>query len=461
MAPAPSVNRNVVSNTLPPYKKPSHPLDANAQMKLRDIYNHAAAKSLKDHQEMAIKVITDAAGKNYDQLREREQRVVRRRKKWEKGENLEQQDEEEQGLREMQDKVEEATKKLEESMRSMIDAGEAAQRIQDTLTWLRETAPGHIRQQYETQLTQRQSQVHSQSQRRRTQRDNEDEDMDSGGEEGPTPGPTPLTQARIAINGPSDLFQDRMEKKKNEYLSFSHTARYSKNNAYIGFKSMVHDAKYGDDGPPLPHPDNWFTESGSPAPGITATEGDDDDDDDIVVDKATVSTRCPITFQRFQEPFSSKKCPHSFEKTAILDMIRRSNTRVGIGARGEKAIQCPVSGCDQVSIVMYCVAVVPKSLTCLHRSSLRMISMKTLSLSARSNACKLQKLGPPRTAIWRMGMMSRHRDVLKSTALVMMMCVCLPLRNRQEAGKQSCSRARPVRSSNTLKYRNDAACLRG
>ena len=145
------------------------------------------------------------------------------------------------------------------------------------------------------------------------------------------------------------MFSDRMERKKIEYTSYSHSARYAQNNAYIGFKGIVHDARYGDSGPPLPHPDTWFTERGSPAPGETSTQAAGigaDDDDDIVMDRATVSTRCPLTFQEFKDPVTSKKCPHTFEKNAISEYIRRSNVR--IGAKGEKAYQCPVTGCDQI-----------------------------------------------------------------------------------------------------------------
>ncbi len=100
---------------------------------------------------------------------------------------------------------------------------------------------------------------------------------------------------------------------------------------------LSHDAKYHDDAPPLGHEDTWFNEIGSPAPGITdgTQRGEFDDDDDIVVDKATISTRCPLTFQQFKEPYTSIKCPHTFEKNAIIDMIRTSGQRVGgNGQRG-------------------------------------------------------------------------------------------------------------------------------
>lgn len=46
--------------------------------------------------------------------------------------------------------MDEATKKLEESMRTIIDGGEAAARLEESLTWLRGHAPVALRNEYET-----------------------------------------------------------------------------------------------------------------------------------------------------------------------------------------------------------------------------------------------------------------------------------------------------------------------
>lgn len=265
--------------------------------------------------------------------------IGRRQKKWDAGKALDDKDEEEAAMSELQAKVEEHTAKLEESMRAVIDSGVAAQRIDDTLDWLRKNAPGQLEIEYQTQMTQRATQRQSQAQRQSQVEDGEDSDADM--DDRPTPGPTPLDGSRVALTGVSELFVDRQQRQKDAYTSLSLTARYGRNNDYRHFKKVVHDAKYRDEGPVLGHEDTWFTETGSPAPGITDTQrGDFDDDDDIIMDKATISTRCPITFQQYKEPFTSTKCPHTFEKVAILDMIRTNP---------HKKIECPVTGCSQVS----------------------------------------------------------------------------------------------------------------
>lgn len=305
--------------------------------------------------------------------------MARRKKKWDAGKDVENRDDEERDMAELQAKVDDATAKLEESMRAVIDSGVAAQRIDETLDWLRTHAPRTLEDEYRTQMTQRQTQRQSQtqaeSQRGRTQ--NEDADGDVDMDEGPTPGPTPLDGSRVALTGASELFASRMQREKDAYTSLSLTARYARNNDYRDFKRVVHDAKYGDDGPTLGHEDTWFTERGSPAPGITdnTQQGEFDDDDDIVVGKATISTRCPITFQQFKEPYSSNKCPHTFEKNAILEMVRRGPHRIG----NEKAVECPVSGCTQVSNAAF--------LSPAYRISCRWIRSLTLSTS----------YSPPRT----------------------------------------------------------------
>jgi hypothetical protein len=296
---------------------------------------------VKKQNEKAIENIRSSAEGINDMLREQSEYMERRQKKWAAGKSLDAREEEERAMRELQAKVDEATTKLEESMRAVIDSGVAAQRIDETLDWLRNNAPRQLEVEYRTQVTYRANQRQSQaeSQRRDTQ----------GGEsemEGPTPGPTPLDGSRVALTGASEMFLARMQREKDAYTSRSLTARYARNNEYRNFKRIVHDAKYGDAGPVLGHEDTWFTETGSPAPGVTDStqRGDFEDDDDIVVDKATISTKCPITFQQFKDPFTSTKCPHTFEKNAILEMIRGGPHRIN----GERAVGCPISGCDQV-----------------------------------------------------------------------------------------------------------------
>lgn len=343
-APMPSTpNRNGSNDALPPYKKPSHPLDANATRQLREIQGREL-NNVKRHNKQAIETIRSAAESVNDMLREHSEYMAKRQKKWAAGKSLEVKEAEEEEFEGLEKSVEEATVRLEESMRAIIDSGMGVQRLDETLDWLRENAPRQLEEEYNTQMTQRatqrQSQAASQSQRARDE--DGDEAMGDNEPDAPTPGPTPLDGTRVALTGASELYSNRMQRGKDTYMSLSYTARYARNNDYRDYRRIVHDAKYGDNGPVLGHEDTWFADMDTPAPGITNTQaGNTDDDDDLVMDRATISTRCPLTFQPFKEPYTSTKCPHTFEKNAILDFIRSQGRNV-------PSVECPVSGCDKV-----------------------------------------------------------------------------------------------------------------
>ncbi|EDU49548.1 MMS21 DNA repair protein MMS21 [Pyrenophora tritici-repentis] len=341
-----TANPSPNADVLPPYKKPSHPLDQEASAAIRTLRGRNL-EEVKKHNKQAVSAIIESAAGVNDRLREHGEFMERRRPKWDAGKNLEEKEEVEREMQELKSQVEGATVKLEESMRAIIDSGVATERIDETLEWLRTNGPQRLNEEYQTQRTlrrtQRELQSQAASQRQRTQNeDGEDEEMDVG----LTPGPTPLDGSRIKLTGASELFQTRMQNQKDAYTSLSLETRYARNNDYREFKKMVHDAKYGDEGPALGHENTWFTETGSPAPGVTdgTHRGDLDDDDDIIMDRATISTRCPITFQNFKDPVTSTKCPHTFEKVAITDMVRRGPHRVGTAP----AVECPVSGCSHI-----------------------------------------------------------------------------------------------------------------
>jgi hypothetical protein len=355
-----AARRREAEEQLPPYKRPCHPLNDRAQAKLRALNDRSAAQ-LKEHNQRAGDRITEAAALVLDTLHERHEAVAKQRTRWAKGIDTQSREPDEARLAELQALVDTCSKKLEESMRAIVDNGVAAQRIEDSLVWLQTHAPGRLQQEYATQISHQQSQRASQLQRRPTRNtDDDDNDNDNGNNDvqdeqdtqasvGPTPGPTPLDGSRPSLTGVSDMYADRVERQKNDYTSISYVGRYARNGAYSNFKKMVHDARYRDDRP-LPDPETWFTETGSPAPGVTGHGEDHDGDDDIVMERATISVKCPLTFLPYKDPYTSLKCPHTFEKAAIMEMIRKSTLRAGAGsaANGEKAVKCPVTGCDQV-----------------------------------------------------------------------------------------------------------------
>lgn len=252
----------------------------------------------------------------------------------------------EQSLEELREKVDRMTQRMEESMRKLIDGRHSLQSIRESVDSISELARTNA-------STQASTQARTQTRRRRATMEDgdeaDDEDEDYHDFEPTDPAAATQTQASTI-----ERFKKDMDKAKTRYQSHSMHARYTENNEYREFRKVVHDAQHHDDGVPLAHQDTWFPEGERPAPGVTtrrarAEAEADDSDDDIAVSRATVSTKCPLTLQEFKNPLTSTKCPHSFESEAILQMIAQARpVPVNAGARPEKAVQCPVSGCSKM-----------------------------------------------------------------------------------------------------------------
>ena len=135
----------------------------------------------------------------------------------------------------------------------------------------------------------------------------------------------------------------------------SRTTSYAQNNDYIGFKRLVYDAQFpDDDAPPMPHSSTWFPDQSpdTATSGALAVTGSQPapGNDELTVASERISIKCPITLLPMKDPVTSTKCPHSFEREAILSMINDSDVRIEGSARrggGQKAMQCPI--CTEVS----------------------------------------------------------------------------------------------------------------
>lgn len=171
------------------------------------------------------------------------------------------------------------------------------------------------------------------------------------------------------------------------------TERYSQHPTYEEYYKMKHYAQHSSENPPpLPYPSMWFAVQGgrntqrtiSGTQRGTQRSADDDemqddsdqqameDDTEIQVSSENRSCKCPLTFVWFENPVTSTKCPHSFEKSAILEVIRASNEHIPLspeqledlnsrfprGAKGRPAAEasmrmrqpkftgCPQQGCN-------------------------------------------------------------------------------------------------------------------
>ncbi|KAK5113261.1 hypothetical protein LTR62_003598 [Meristemomyces frigidus] len=325
------------SSNLPDYESPSFPLNAAAQRALTDILRQSNLTSLVSHINSAQGDLADTAADINERVALKQDASRKRSRRSDVNDGDDDGDEDDEisrGLNELQDSVARMTQRMEESMRKMIDGKHGYDHIKENITAVATDARANATTQASTQ---------GRTQRRT--RANEDEGEEEEDEEqmqdfDPTD-PTAGTQGQIA---PVKLFRTKMEDSRTLYQSHSLAERYSKDENYIKFKQLVHDAQQSDTD--LPHPRTWFTEEGDvPGPGVMTGNGDGGDygDDDIAIARTTISTKCPLTLQEFRDPLSSKKCNHNFEADAFKSLLRSATRRV----RRKPVVQCPCASCQQ------------------------------------------------------------------------------------------------------------------
>ncbi|RHZ57284.1 hypothetical protein CDV55_106351, partial [Aspergillus turcosus] len=168
-------------------------------------------------------------------------------------------------------------------------------------------------------------------------------------------------EAQMTGIPPSRRLGQKLDEESARWSNQSLTQRYSTNNAYVGFYRIVHDAKHpGDDIPPLPHASTWFAHMEDPHATTTSTADQTSsrrtrqrrspspaDSDELAIERERISLKCPLTLLPFRDPVTSTKCPHSFEREAITDMIAHSSTTVpGPPSHGRRSrirsVKCPV-----------------------------------------------------------------------------------------------------------------------
>lgn len=122
----------------------------------------------------------------------------------------------------------------------------------------------------------------------------------------------------------NDYIKERLEVAKTTYRDRDERSRYMKNQTFASFKTVIWSAEHGDiEAPPM---STFFQHSGE--------ENATDDELEMTL-HGTRSLNCPLTLSRLVEPVKSERCPHTFSRVAILQLL---NGR-------QKA--CPVAGCPQ------------------------------------------------------------------------------------------------------------------
>lgn len=349
----PSSQHPASTATNPNYEPPQFALNPEAQRALADLARKHQLKQLDDSFENAQSAITLCAAGINEQLSRREthfKKLRQRQQASHDGEGEVDLGAAEAELEGIRVKVENMTKRMEEGMRKMIDGRHAIEHMKGSVASVADAARAEASTQASTLNTR------SQGRRRRGGDGEDDEDANEEEEyQDFTPtDPAGGTQPVLSVSG---AWMRKIDDEKMRYQNFTMAQRYAKENDYINFKGMVHSSRFPDGDLQQPHASTWFTENGAvPQPGVTGAgeAGDEDDDDDIQIQRSKTSTKCPLTLQEFKDPVTSSKCQHSFEASAIMEMLRNSSDRIGGqrgprgGQTGEKAVRCPVASCDHM-----------------------------------------------------------------------------------------------------------------
>lgn len=299
---------------LPTYQPTRFPLSDKAIDALSSLGHGPEWATLEEQLRNLAQNLPGAAADINERMVDRRERERKRRRQEEADANTEDVD----GLEESVNKM---TQRMEVAMRKAIDSSKS---IQQMRTALKEVNP-------------RPATTSTQSSRRATQNVTQ-------------PGAT----AEDTVTSATQIFQARLTREMEMYEVKSHYMRYAKVPDFIQWKRLVHEAKYPtDQAPSLPPAETWFQDGGEgPAPGLALNgAGDDDDDDDIQISRANISTRCPLTLQEFDQPVKSAKCNHSYEKQAIVGLIRSQRPATRRGGGDSQAftqeVECPCAGCHQ------------------------------------------------------------------------------------------------------------------
>lgn len=315
--------RAPATNDLPPYQAPSCPLNEAARRALGELSNNPGTVVYHSQLKEAMRFLGGSVGDLHERLRDRRERLeAMRKRREEKGlEKTEEEERLEAHVRDMEEKVEALTDRSESAMRDLIDRRTELEDESEVL--------GDLYTHAATESITRQSQ------RNRDEAPDQTLDPDEDPEIKIPPPPSTLK-----------IFRQAQKDKENEFNSQEPYQKYALNNDYAAFKKLWHDAMAGEDGPPLPDASRWFRANGQPVMrGVGdggAPEEGDDDDDDIAVAREVLSINCPLTLRPMDQPYSNRKCKHTFEKAAILEYLT---------SRGEH--QCPQTGCSIVRRTSY------------------------------------------------------------------------------------------------------------
>ncbi|CAK7219275.1 hypothetical protein SBRCBS47491_003790 [Sporothrix bragantina] len=354
---------------LPVHQPLELPLSDASIRKIAEISNRAGSLRVYDtHLKKSAELLREAVGNVNDTLTERKlhlEAMIERRQERGRDEPGTGEKELREAVERLKESVAEMTSLIEKGARTTIDR---QMELEDEREAFRTMAERLAAQQERDRLRQtlhenaRTEDNGRRKKRRRmdgetkqengeSEKDEEDEedDEDEAANFSAYQGPPPTS----AIS----LLTEERGVRAAAYDQLSAHQKYGLNNDYIAFKQVWHYGMYPDNDVPLPEANHWFNAAGEPVKygpnrgddgnagddnnGAGANGGEDDEDDDLVVQREVISFKCPLSLVTMVDPYRSKACKHTFERSAILEYLRG-----GPPATRNQPKKCPQTGCS-------------------------------------------------------------------------------------------------------------------
>ncbi|CAN8098468.1 unnamed protein product [Discula destructiva] len=299
---------------LPPYQEPRLPLTDGCQAQIRELSASRLNVSLQRHTEQSAKFLSGTVFAISDRATCRKDAVERAIKK-RRGNNDDAGVEDLAEIEKLRNRADELknvvdplTLKVEKAMRDVLDMQAALLDEKELLKDL----PAMVAM----------AQAEKAAEVQQNEAGDEDDD--------------PPEVAGISINRVIEQDRDAKARAYNELSVFQ---KYAKDNAYIEFKRNWHDGLNLGDEIPVPDPKTWFDTDGQPQ-HVIGGDGDDSDDE-IQIAREKRSFRCPLSLVALTEPYTCRRCKHTFQKNAIYDFLGVT----GRQPEGKRA-KCPEAGCN-------------------------------------------------------------------------------------------------------------------
>ncbi|KAK6066414.1 E3 SUMO-protein ligase nse2 [Seiridium cupressi] len=317
---------------LPPYEPLLCSLDLTARRALTELSNNATeARKYTAELANSTKLLGESVAEINDRYTEQKAKLRNRLEK--QGADGGNPDEETQALQDAVEKlgqeVPELTRQCDEGVREVIDWGVELEDSRDALGTAVKEVEDESREaeQREQAAKDRRERIREARERRLDNPHPEDEDDEEPEDEDED-------EEAAEIRGPLKRLKANRTQLRADYEEKSLHQRYGLNNDYIQFKKLWHSAKHGDN-KPVPDPSRWFTNNYDD----DGDEGDqEDEDEDLIVAGEKKDLRCPLSMVMMREPYTSAKCNHTFEKTAIIEFL---------GSKPGHRAMCPQTGCSQ------------------------------------------------------------------------------------------------------------------